>query len=195
MRKLLIPCLALAVLLAACQRKAEQQAPAPKPPAPTAAPAETPPAPAPPKGYSHAAGLDQFGYYMPQSDVMFGNYRLRNLHVGSAEELAAYERGQSVSPAYAPVMLEFEDVSPAEEGGDQPRAVRRVLPDSYELTATTVRFRGHDEVLGEVVFEGQFDTKALARVRSGGGDEAVLKGVVSAMRQRLTRSFTWFGGD
>lgn len=190
MRKALVTSLALALALAACQRKAEQQAPPPKPPAPAPAPAPTP-QPAPPAAtYSHAAGLDQFGYYMPQTDVTFGSYRLRNLHVGSAEELAAYEHGQSVSPAYAPVMLEFIDISQGEDG-----PVRRVLPDSYELTGSVIRFKGHDEMLGEVVFEAQVDAKALARVRAGGGDEPVLKAVVSAMRQRLTRSFTWFGGD
>lgn len=190
MRKALVTSLALVLLLAACQRKAEQQAPPPKPAAPAPAPAEAPPAPAPATGFSHAAGLDQFGYYMPQTDLTFGSYRLRNLHVGSAEELAAYERGQSVSPAYAPVMLEFVDISQGEEG-----PVRRVLPDTYALTGGKISFKGHDEVLGEVVFEGEIDTKALARVRSGGGEEPVLKAVVSAMRQRLTRSFTWFGGD
>lgn len=190
MRKALVTSLVLALALAACQRKAEQQAPPPKPAAPAPALVEAPPAPPPAVAYSHAAGLDQFGYYMPQSDLTFGSYRLRNLHVGSAEELAAYERGQSVSPAYAPVMLEFVDVSQGEDG-----PVRRVLPESYSLTGDKIRFKGRDEVLGEVVFEGEIDAKALARVRAGGGEEPVLKAVVSAMRQRLTRSFTWFGGD
>lgn len=190
MRKALVTSLTLALLLAACQRKAEQQAAPPEPAAPAPAPAEAPPATPPAARFSHAAGLDQFGFYMPQSDVTFGSYRLRNLHVGSAEELAAYERGQSVSPAYAPVMLEFVDVSQGEDG-----PVRRVLPDSYELSGGKIRFKGHDEILGEVEFEGDIDAKALARVRSGGGEEPVLKAVVSAMRQRLTRSFTWFGGD
>lgn len=201
MRRSLVPTLILvaALSLAACNRQAQApKTPAAKPAA--VAPAQVqPPAPAAAQGYRHAAGLDQFGYYFPKSDVMFGNFKLRQLNLGSAEEFEAYEKGQRISPNYAPVMLEFDDVtSPQKEnalGQTYHEVSRRVLPDAYEVTATTIRFHGHDEVLGDVAFEGRLDAAALARVRAGGAEEPVLTGVVTAMRQRLNRVFVWFGGD
>ena len=200
MRRILVSALVLsaALSLAACNRQA--QAPKP-PPKPVAVAPNVPPAPAQPaaRGFRHAAGLDLFGYYFPQGDVMFGNFKLRQLNLGSAEEFEGYEKGQRISPNYAPVMLEFDDVtSPQKEnelGQTYHEVSRRVLPDSYEVTAQSITFHGHDEILGEVAFEGQLDTAALARVRSGGPEEPVLKGVVSAMRQKLNRAFVWFGGD
>jgi hypothetical protein len=186
--------------LAACNRQDKApNAPAAKPAAVRpAAPAQPPAAPVA-QGFRHAAGLDLFGYYFPQSDVMFGNFKLRQLNLGSAEEFEAYEKGQRISPNYAPVMLEFDDItSPQKEnelGQTYHEVSRRVLPDAYEVTAATIRFHGHDEVLGDVAFEGRIDAAALARVRAGGAEEPVLTGVVTAMRQRLNRVFVWFGGD
>lgn len=201
MRRSLVSTLILvaALSLAACNRQDQApKTPAAKPAAIAPAAPQQPAAPAA-QGFRHAAGLDLFGYYFPKSDVMFGNFKLRQLNLGSAEEFEVYEKGQRISPNYAPVMLEFDDVtSPQKEnelGQTYHEVSRRVLPDAYEVTAGTIRFHGHDEVLGEVAFEGRIDAAALARVRAGGAEEPVLTGVVTAMRQRLNRAFVWFGGD
>lgn len=200
MRRILVAALILsaALSLTACDRRAQTPKPPPKP---TAAAPSVPPAPAQPavRGFHHAAGLDLFGYYFPKDEVMVGNFKLRQLNLGSAEEFEGYEKGQRISPNYAPVMLEFDDVtSPEKEnelGQTYHEVSRRVLPDSYEVTANRITFHGHDEMLGDVAFEGQLDPAALARVRAGGAEEPVLKGVVTAMRQKLSRAFVWFGGD
>ncbi len=202
MRAILVSSLVLtaALSLAACNRQAAQhKAAAPVAAAPAAvAPPATPP-PAATAGLHHAAGLDLFGYYSPQAELMVGNFKLRQINLGSAEEFEAYEKGQRISPNYAPVMLEFEDVSSPQKqtelGQTYHEASRRVLPDSYQITAGAISFHGHDEVLGEVAFEGRLDGAALARVRAGGPEEPVLSGVVTVMRQKLTRAFVWFGGD
>lgn len=191
--------LAATLSLCACNRQAQTpKSPAAKPVA-VAPAAPQPSGPPAARGFHHAAGLDLFGYYFPKADVMVGTFKLRQLNLGSAEEFEAYEKGQRISPNYAPVMLEFDDVtSPQKQnelGQTYHEVSRRVLPDAYEVTAATIRFHGHDDVLGEVVFEGRLDAAALGRVRAGGAEEPVLTGVITAMRQRLNRVFVWFGGD
>lgn len=184
---------------AACDRVAPRK---PAAPPPAAAPAPPPAAAAPAlTGFRHAQGLDLFGYYEPDAEVTVANYTLEQIHIGGAEDFEAFERGQRVSPNYAPIMLEFADVTSPQHtnelGGSYYETTRRVLPDAYEVTAETIRFHGRDEVLGEVVFEGRLDRAALQRVQASDedDDDVVLKGVLTVMRQRLTRGFTWFGGD
>ena len=63
------------------------------------------------------------------------------------------------------------------------------------MTAEQVSFRGQDDVLGQVSFEGQIDAKALERVHAGEAEETVLTGALTAMGQTLNRAFVWFGGD
>ena len=194
--------LATVLVLSACNRQeAKPAAPAPQaaPPPPAALPAPVP-APEPQlSGFSHAPGLNLFGYYLAKAPVQFGNHRLRNVHLGAPEEFDSYEKGQRISAAYAPLMLEFDDItSPKREnelGQPYYEISRRVLPSAYRVTGQTVSFRGRDAVLGDVTFEGQFDAKALERVRAGGADEPVLSGVIVAMGQSVSRSFVWFGGD
>lgn len=196
--------LAAALALASCN-KPSQEASAPVSPGLPTAPIP-PPGPAPAAtpaahltGFFHEPGLNLFGYYFAKAPVQFGNFKLRELHLGTAEEFASYEKGQRISPNYAPVMLEFDDVtSPQREnelGQPYHEVSRRVLPKAYKVTSEQVSFYGQDDVLGEVSFEGQLDAKALERVRGGAAEEPVLTGVLSAMGQKLNRAFVWFGGD
>jgi hypothetical protein len=196
--------LAAALALASCN-KPSQDASAPVSPGLPTAPVPPPgpvPAPAPVThltGFFHQPGVDLFGYYFAKAPIQFGNFKLRELHLGAPEDFAAYEKGQRVSPNYAPIMLEFDDVtSPQREnelGQPYHEVSRRVLPKAYKVTSEQVSFYGQDDVLGEVSFEGQLDAKALERVKGGAAEEPVLTGVLTAMGQRLNRAFVWFGGD
>lgn len=196
--------LAAALTLASCN-KPSQEASAPVSPGQPTAPVPPPGPAAPPapaarlSGFFHQPGLNLFGYYFAKTPVQFGNFKLRELHLGTAEEFASYEKGQRISPNYAPVMLEFDDVtSPQREnelGQPYHEVSRRVLPKAYKVTSDQVSFYGQDDVLGEVSFDGQLDAKALERVRGGAAEEPVLNGTIGAMGQKLTRAFVWFGGD
>lgn len=196
--------LAAGLALSSCN-KPSQEASAPVSPGQPTAPVPPPGPPATPApaahltGFFHQPGQDLFGYYFAKAPVQFGNFKLRELHLGTAEEFASYEKGQRVSPNYAPMMLEFDDVTSPERENElgQPyhEVSRRVLPKAYRVTADQLSFYGEDAVLGEVSFEGELDAKALARVRAGGAEEPVLTGTLAAMGQRLNRVFVWFGGD
>lgn len=196
--------LAAGLALASCNKPAREPAApaAPGQPAASAQPA-APTAPASPAahltGFFHEPGLNLFGYYFAKAPVQLGNFKLRALHLGAPEEFASYEKGQRISPNYAPVMLEFDDVtSPQREnelGQPYHQVSRRVLPKAYRVTAEQVSFYGEDPVMGAVSFDGQIDAKALERVRAGGAEEPVLTGALAAMGQKLNRVFVWFGGD
>jgi hypothetical protein len=194
--------LAAAATLAACNRQSEEApapAQAPPPPAVAAPPAPPPVEPAGLSGFSHQPGFEVMGYYLPRTEAKVGKFALRTLHLGSAEEFANFEKGRKVSASYAPIMLEFDDVdSPRKEnelGQPYHEVSRRVLPTAYRITPTEIVFLGSDPVLGEVRFEGKIDRAALERVRAGGAEEPVLSGTLSFMNQKLSRAFTWFGGD
>lgn len=191
--------LVAALALAGCNKPAREPAAPPSPVQPVAPAQPAAPAKARLTGFTHTPGLNLFGYYLAKAPVQFGNFKLRALHLGSPEEFENYEKGQRISPNYAPMMLEFDDVtSPLREnelGQPYHEVSRRVLPRAYQVTAGQVSFQGQDAVLGEVSFDGGLDPKALERVRAGGAEEPVLTGVLSAMGQTLERAFVWFGGD
>ena len=196
--------LAAALVLTSCNKPTQEPSAPVSPGQPTAiAPPPEPVAPAAPAvqltGFFHQPGLNQFGYYFAKAPIQFGNFKLRGLHLGAPEDFANYEKGQRISPNYAPIMLEFDDVtSPLREnelGQPYHEVSRRVLPNAYKVTAEQVSFRGQDDVLGQVSFEGQIDAKALERVHAGGAEETVLTGALTAMGQTLNRAFVWFGGD
>lgn len=196
--------LAAALALASCNKPTQEPSAPVSPGQPTATvPPPGPPAPAAPAvhltGFFHQPSLNLFGYYFAKAPIQFGNFKLRGLHLGAPEDFANYEKGQRISPNYAPIMLEFDDVSsPLREnelGQAYHEVSRRVLPKGYKVTAEQVSFYGQDDVLGEVSFDGQIDAKALERVHAGGAEETVLTGALSAMGQKLNRAFVWFGGD
>ncbi|MDP3384987.1 MAG: hypothetical protein Q8S47_16900, partial [Phenylobacterium sp.] len=98
-------------LLSACSQ-AEPTAPAAEatPAATPAADTEAISSAADLEGFTHAAGEDLFGYYLPTQPAQIGDWRLDHIHIGGAMEFAAWERGERTE-TYAPVMLEFSDVT------------------------------------------------------------------------------------
>lgn len=154
-------------------------------------------------GFSHKAGENLFGYYIPTQDVRVGDLRLDHLHIGGKTEFAAWEAGQR-SETYAPVMLEFSDLSsPVEtnELGAEVHTVRvRVLPSAYRLGDGDFRFVGEDARVGTVTLDGMLDLGVLGQARSDGPSsgepEIVLRSAAQFGSERLgALSFFWFGGD
>lgn len=199
--------LALTILLSAC---GEGKAPAP-PPAPAAekaAPATPPAAPATPpaapalSGFSHEKGADLFGYYLPKEEIKVGNWQLTHLHLGGEDELVAWEGGTRTT-TYAPVMVEFEDVtSPMvanEMGGENRSVTVRVLASAYKVSTSEVQFVGADPAVGEVHLDGKLAGGELAKPKKDGpsGNEApVLIGSLQVGAAAFPNAaFTWFGGD
>lgn len=196
--------LGLAALMAAaavCGCK-KAQAPAkpvqPAPPASAASPAA--PAPAAAAAFAHDASLEVFGYYLPTAPVSVGQYRLNNLALGSEEDFRNWEANHRL-PTYGPVMVEFDDAggakTTAENGAEGSADSIRVLPDSYRVDSSGVRFSGHDAKLGAVSFQGRFDAHGYAAAKRGDAPQAVvLVGELKAGGKSFPETrFTWFGGD
>ncbi len=193
------------MLLAACSPQTTAQAPA-QPPAEAAAPTPVaaPTAPTPLSGFTHVKGEDLFGYFMPTQEVKIGNYLLQGLSFGTEEEFAKWEAGERMA-TYAPVMLEFADVtSPqAENEMGQIYYARtiRVLPKAYKLGGGDFRFVATDPVLGEIRMDGTLDlTKLKAQKAQGpnGTDPetpVLMTGTQIGAQVFKTLSFFWFGGD
>lgn len=188
---------AVAALLAGCQPKA-----ASKPPA--VAPAAEPTKPTPVQaatGFSHAKGEDLFGYYSPTDDVKVGFMRLDHLHIGPEEEFEKWERGERLA-TYAPVMLEFSDLSSPSHQNENGETIYahtiRVLPTAYKVGGGRISFTGADPVLGAVQINGVIDMAALKRGKAdeANADGAMLRATLvigSATFKSL--AFDWFGGD
>ena len=140
-----------------------------------------------PDRFSHALGEDISGYYRPVEPVRIGVWSLGHVFIGQTAAFETWEGGQP-DAAFAPVMLEFED---ADE-----RTIA-VVPTSYAVTPTRVRFEGRSPDLGPVAFEGRLDPAALATARRNLGDEAaVLAGTLSV--GGVTRPgvrLRWWMGD
>lgn len=156
------------------------------------------PAPAATAG-AYAATGDLSGYYMPTGEARFGKWTFDHLFVGQAAEFQSW-RGGDQSATFAPVMLQFDDAtSPMvqTEMGEAHGVTARVLPTSYEVSDTRVKFEGRSAELGAVTFDGRLDPGALATARRNLGDEGVvvtgsLK-VGDAPAQRV--SLRWWMGD
>lgn len=161
--------------LAGCNRKEKAPQPAP-PPTPAPAPLATPipDGPKPVAGFAHEAAFDAAGYYQTAQPVTVGDYQLTHVGLGAPSDFKQWERGDRAS-TFGPILFQFEDVtSPmqvGETGAESHKVSLRVLPDSYQMSRNTIRFRGHDPKLGEVVFDGRFDTAALARAKTDGASE------------------------
>lgn len=205
MNRMLAPALAPLLILGACG------APAPKASSPKSgaqpsaivAPASTAAPPdATAANFQHDAELDAFGYYFSQTPVKSGNWELSSLNIGLPEDFIAWEQGKRPT-TYAPIFLEFEDVtSPMAENelGQTYRTVSfRVLPEVYRVDGQQVVFRGSDKRLGEVIFSGAFDLSALKAAKADDRDEqelVVLKGDLQLGATRLRNiSFQYFAGD
>jgi hypothetical protein len=189
-------------------------APAPAPAAPTSAAAAPSPAapvaaspaaaqPAAITGYTHPEGQDLFGYYMPEGEVKFGKWAMSSLNIGTLEEMVKFEKGERDPPNYAPVNIEFDDVtSPQKEnelGGTYYTNSRRVLPLAYLIDDKRLVFIGRDDELGEVRFEGHLDIPAVKRATADdtltSRGAIVLTGDLTVGSETRKVRFTWFGGD
>ncbi len=180
----LIGLAACVLVLASCDRPSAPDAP---PPA-TATPA-----------FSHGMEADLSGYYLPASEVRIGNWSFDHVFVGQAADFEAWETGDR-SATFAPIMLQFDDVtSPMvrTEIGEARSVTARVLPTTYSVTDTRVRFSGHSPELGAVQFIGVLDPGALATSRRNLGEEGVVVigtlkvGDAPAQGVRLR----WWAGD
>ena len=162
----------------------------------------TPPgdAPAPPApGFAHAMTSDLSGYYLPAGEVTVGKWRLHHLFIGQTADFDGWEGGAR-SATFAPVMLEFEDVSSPRvptELGEAPSVTARVLPTAYAVSDTAVSFSGQSPELGRVTFEGRLDAGALATARRNlGGDGVVMTGRLRVGGQTFDGvRMTWWMGD
>jgi len=202
MKRLVGFALAPLLLLAACDAKPNAPPNAPKQAEPTPAPAPSatsvPDAAA--ANFQHDDKLDVFGYYFSEPTVKSGNWELASLNMGSPEDFTAWESGKRPD-AYAPIFLEFEDVtSPTaqnELGGTYHTISVRLMPDSYRVDAQAVVFHGKDARIGEVSFSGAFDLEALKAAKSDADeDKVVLRGKlrIGAGPARAV-VFTYFAGD
>lgn len=150
-------------------------------------------------GFSHAMTSDLSGYYMPAGEFRVGKWRLDHVFVGQTADFQAWE-GDARGETFGPVMLQFDDTtSPMTrtELGETPSVTARVLPTSYTVTDTAVRFEGRSPELGRVTFSGTLDSGALATARRNlGGDGVVMTGRLTAGGQTVDGvRLTWWMGD
>ena len=198
MRNALLATACVAVLLAGCGQSADQ-AKTEAPAAPTAPPA-VPPDPSF-TGLTRPKGDAQFGYYLPTTEVKVGNYRLDTLHIAGQQGFNDWESGQRTK-TYAPVMLEFVDVtSPARKNalGNLTYSVKlKVLPTAYLVTDERVRMVGSHPKLGEVRIDARIDPAALRKSKAAKGKDGavVITGPLQVGDTPFNSvSFTWLGGD
>ena len=182
----------LGAILAACS---------PAAPAAKGDPAAAPAGQADPAGCTHTADADLFGYYQPTQPVQTGNWKLSNFHIGDEEAFDKWEAGTRPDP-YAPVMLEFDDVtSPTatgELGNTYHTVSERILPDAYVINGADIAFVDKDSKLGKVTFHGKLDLAAIAAAKGEGGatDGPVMTGTLTVGDKTFENvAFTWYGGD
>jgi hypothetical protein len=153
-----------------------------------------------PIGFQHEAGFDAQGYYRPQQAVAQGQLRLTSIAVGAPSDFEAWEGGKR-EEVFGPIVAEFEDQSsPMEDAANgQRRTVRlAVKPLAYRVGPGAFSFHGHDDKLGDVDFDGAFDTPALAAAKAGAGGEAkpVLTGALTLGQQHIPGlKFSYQSGD
>ena len=149
--------------------------------------------------FVYEAGNDLSGYYLPTAEVRIGPWSLHDVFVGQQTDFASWEGG-SRSGTFAPVMIEFEDVTSAmvrNEIGEARAGQARVIPTRYSVTDSAVHFEGRSAELGRVTFEGRLDAGALATARRNLGDDAVvLTGTLVAGGQTVRNvRLRWWMGD
>lgn len=149
--------------------------------------------------FSYDAANDLSGYYMPTAEVRVGKWSLHDVFVGQRTDFDDW-RGGARTGTFAPVMIEFEDVTSAmvqTEIGEARAGQARVTPTRYSVTDSAVHFEGDSAELGRVAFEGRLDAGALATARRNLGDDGVvMTGTLVAGGQTVRNvSLHWFGGD
>jgi hypothetical protein len=188
--------LSVCLLLAACKPATETKR-AETAPAASAVPAAQPA----PVTFAHDPQLDSAGYYFTDAVIQAGHLKLTSLNIGQASDFADWETGKRPA-TYAPIFIEFEDVSSpktANEQGQTSHTVSlRVMPTAYQVNDREVSFHGVDPQIGEVTFSGAFDLEALKTAKAAGPGEPqpVLKGELQIGGQRFRDvAFMYFGGD
>lgn len=146
---------------------------------------------------------DIFGYYLPKTDVKAGKFKLRDIAIGAKDDFKKYLAGNRMA-TYAPVMVEFDDVTSKQRTNEmgQPyyENAPRVLPLSFRVVGREVSFVADDRQLGHVTFTGtlapyMLDPKMMADQRAVMG-AAQLRGDLTVGSQSFKQiNFTWFGGD
>lgn len=198
MRKTLLVAACVA-LLAGCSQSVEDTKTASAGAAPVAPPA----VPADPSftGLTRPKGDDQFGYYLPANEVKIGHYRLDHLHIAGQQGFNDWESGQRTK-TYAPVMLEFVDVtSPSRVNalGNTVYSVKlKVLPTAYLVSDDHVRLVGSHPKLGEVRLDAKIDPAMLKKSKAAKGKngETVAAGALQVGDTPFNNvAFTWRGGD
>ncbi|HET9160934.1 MAG TPA: hypothetical protein VFN88_09995 [Caulobacteraceae bacterium] len=174
------------VALAACNRAVKHE---PAPVAPSA----------PVSGFQHEAGFDAQGFYKPAQPVGSGDLKLTGVAVGAPSDFEAFESGRR-EEVFGPIVMQFEDIgSPLEDAENgQRHAVRvEIKPNAYRLAPGEFAFRGQDAKLGEVAFDGAFDTPALAQAKAGQAEgKPVLSGTLTVGQQKIAGvSFAYQSGD
>lgn len=176
---------ALGLAGSGCERPAPAEAPAGPAPAPASAPSNA---------FRHQLTQDLWGYYLPASAVVVGEYQLDHVFVGDAAEFGKWEAGDRM-PTFAPVMLEFAP----KDGGEGENASNsiRVLPTRYEVTDSRIVFTGSHPTLGEVRFNATIDGGQLATAKRNLGDQEtpMTAGVTAGGRTASGIKLAWFGGD
>lgn len=196
---LAIAIVAAMIVLTGCKRPEEPPAAAPAEPQ-VAEPAEPVAAPSVPEGFQHDPAFDASGYFMTQTPVQAGNYKLRHIAIGAPSDFAQWEAGGRT--VFGPILFHFDDVTSPKQtnelGGEAHTVSTRVLPQSYRFTPGDVTFRGVDPKLGEVVFSGSFDEAAFTAARQNGGSDGapVLMGSLQVGGERIRNiSFSYWVGD
>ncbi len=197
---------ALAALLAGCNQQSgdgQTVTPGPASVAPAPAAASDPAPTTAVTGFSHVKGEDLFGFYIPNTEVKIGAWKLDNIAILDEAEFAKWEAGETAGPS-GPIMFEFSDTSSATSENELGQTVyakrTRILPTSYKIGGGgDLQFKGTDVTLGQVQLDGTIDMDALKRARAGGPGgqaETVLRTGLSIGGQPFKNlSFNWFGGD
>ena len=197
MRKTLLAAACVA-LLAGCSQSVEEA----KTEA-AAAPVAPPVVPPDPSftGFTRPEGDAQFGYYLPVKEVKVGDYRLDNLHIAGQKGFGDWESGLRTK-TYAPVMLEFVDVTSPSRinalGHTVYSVMLKVLPTAYLVTDDHVRLVGSHPKLGEVRLDAKIDPAMLKKSKStrGKNGETVAAGALQVGDTPFADlAFTWRGGD
>jgi len=142
--------------------------------------------------------FDGFGYYIPTTQMQFGNWRLDNVFIAPGSDLAAWEAGdmRDAMP-FGPVFVDFSDVtSPTgtnELGGEYHTVTTRVRADTYRVEDGAFTFEGTDPELGTVIIDGVLHGDV---VRAEDTEQPAITGGVEVGGERIRNtSFYWYGGD
>lgn len=149
-----------------------------------------------PVGFQHEPGFDAQGYYRPEQAVGPGPVKLATIAVGAPSDFDAWESGKR-EEVFGPVVLIFEDPASALDEAGRRKGRIEVKPLAYMLSPGRLAFHGKDAQLGEVDFDGAFDTAALAGARAGGTEaRPVLSGQLAIAGQKAAAvRFGYQAGD